>query len=56
MTLHENKIACEFIKKCGFALDEADRLSKEYTFFIRERGKIENDFVANRFDEAEYTW
>ncbi len=56
MTLHENKIARAFIKKCGFALDEADRLSKDHTFFVRKRDEVENDFVVNSFDETEWTW
>lgn len=56
MTLHENKIARAFLEKCGFVLDQADRLSKNHTFFIRKRDEAENDFVVNRFDETEWTW
>jgi RimJ/RimL family protein N-acetyltransferase len=56
MTRCENKIASNFIQKCGFELDQEDRSSQDYVFFVRERDEVENDFVLNRFDETEWTW
>ena len=37
MTLQENIIARAFLKKCGFELDDEERLSKEHVFFILRR-------------------
>jgi RimJ/RimL family protein N-acetyltransferase len=40
MTLKENERATCFLTKCGFAVDNEERLSKKYSFFIRERACI----------------
>jgi RimJ/RimL family protein N-acetyltransferase len=37
MTLKENKRATSFLNKCGFVADNDERLSKDHSFFIRER-------------------
>lgn len=54
MTLRENTLSKSFLTKCGFATDNEERLSKDYDFFLLERNE-KPDFVANKFDESEWT-